>query len=171
MRLWETVLLLVICGVGIPLPSANAQASGAIVTRTRLVTLFSDLQNQWYEAVKAKDASALDRLLGEDYEVWTPDSSGPIPREDWQQKAFARELTGFRIQNIAVRAVRDDVAVESFVVEETLLQNRRQITKRSFVVNLWSKDKNGWRCTDTYVSPVAAQPSPHSGLTTPSGKN
>jgi len=61
---------------------AVAQAPGRIETRTRLVSLFSDLQNQWLEAVKKKDAAALDRLLGDEYEVWTATHNGPIPRED-----------------------------------------------------------------------------------------
>jgi hypothetical protein len=49
--------------------STNGQTSGRIVTRTRLVAVFSDLQNQWLEAVQKKDTATLDRLLGEEYQV------------------------------------------------------------------------------------------------------
>src|SRR5579884_1266591 len=78
-----------------------AQGSGRIETRTRLVSQFSTLQTKWLDAVKAKDSAALDRLLSEDFEVWTPDHSGPIPREDWQAQAFADNLTSFRLRDMA----------------------------------------------------------------------
>src|SRR5690348_4097295 len=93
--------------------SNSAQASGRIETRTRLVSQFSGLQNQWLTAIKNKDTAALDRLLSEDFEVWTPDHDGPLPREEFQSQAFADNLQSFRIADIAVKSPRDGVAIES----------------------------------------------------------
>ena len=138
--------------------SLSAQGSGHIETRTRLVSQFSSLQTQWMDAIKQKDSAALDRLLSEDFEIWTPDHSGPIPREDWQAQALAENLKGFRITNMAVKSPRDGVAIESFRLETTTSRNGSEVTQQFFVVNLWISDKDAWSCTDSYVSPVQAAP-------------
>ncbi len=166
--------IILLIAVAVLLRSAcwsEPQSSGQIVTRTRLVTIFSDLQNQWLEAVRHKDASALDRLLGEDYQVWTPNSPGPVPREEWQPKAFAEGLQSYRIRDMAVRSVRDDVAVESFVLEQSRLQNNHSVTESYFIVNVWTKASERWRCTDTYSSPIPSTYNGHPRALKPTGKN
>ena len=91
-----------------------------IVTRTRLQVVFSSLEDQWLKAVQAKDKGALNKLLAEDFEVWTAAPPGePLPREDWQTAAMARKLVSFRIRQMAVRSARPDVSVASFVLTET----------------------------------------------------
>src|SRR5690348_10295845 len=105
-RMAFAIALVVVCAQWV-----SAQASGRIETRTRLVSQFSELENRWLNAIQKKDATALDRLLSEDYEVWTPDRSSPIPREEWQVQAFAETLKSFRIADMAVKAPRDGVAV------------------------------------------------------------
>jgi hypothetical protein len=146
----------------------NAQPPSHIETRTRLVTQFSSLQTEWLNAIKARNAAALDHLLSEDFEVWTPGKSGPIPREDWQAQAFAENLKSFRVADMAVKSPRDGVAIESFRLDTTVSRNGSETTQQFFVVNLWVGDKDSWRCTDSYVSPVAA--SPPSAPAKPSGK-
>lgn len=147
----------------------TAQEPGHIETRTRLVSQFSGLQAQWLEAMKKKDAATLDHLLSEDFEVWTPDHSGPIPREDWQAQAFAENLKRTRFADMAVKSPREGVAVESFRLETTTARNGSDVTRQYFIVNLWVSEKDAWRCTDSYVSPVQAAPGP--AATKPSGKN
>jgi ketosteroid isomerase-like protein len=149
--------------------SSSAQASGRIETRTRLVSQFSALQNQWLTAIKNKDTAALDRLLSEEFEVWTPDQDGPLPREEFQSQAFADNLQSFRIADMAVKSPRDGVAIESFRLQTTTSKKGRDIVQRFFVVNLWVSEKESWRCTDSYISRVmAAPPVPP---TRPTGKN
>lgn len=134
----------------------SGQEVGHVETRTRLVSQFSSLQTEWLNAVKARDAAALDRLLGDDFEVWTPTQASPIPREEWQAQAFREKLRSFRVADMAVRSPRDGVAVESFRLETKTSRNGRDVTQQFFVVNLWVSDKDTWRCTDSYVSPMAA---------------
>jgi len=150
--------------------SASSQSTGRIETRTRLVSMFSGLQNQWFDAIAKKDTAALDRLLSPDHEVWTADHSGPIPRDEWQIRAFSENLKSFRLSNMAVKALGDNVAVESFRVDLTASANGKPQTQQYFVVNVWTNDKDGWRCTDSYVSPVSAQPSVNRGAVRPNGK-
>jgi len=139
-------------------PWVSAQESGRIETRTRLVSLFSGLQNQWLDAIKRKDVAALDRLLSEDFEVWTPTHTGPIPREDWQAQAFAENLKSFHVADLAVKSPRDGIAIESFRLETATSRGGSDVTQRFFVVNLWTSDKDSWRCTDSYISPVTTPP-------------
>ncbi len=148
----------------------RAQSTGRIETRTRLVSVFSSLQNQWFDAIQKKDTAALDQLLSPDHEVWTADHNGPIPREEWQTHAFSENLQSFRLSNMAVKALGDNVAVESFRVQTTTLFSGKPLTQEYFVVNLWTNEKNGWRCTDSYVSSVSRQPSVNGGPVRPSGK-
>jgi ketosteroid isomerase-like protein len=147
----------------------SAQQSGRIETRTRLVSQFSELQNQWLHAVQTKDAAALERLLSEDFEVWTPAHTGPIPLEDWQAQAFSENLKSFRFADLAVKSPRDGIAIESFRLETTTSRKGSDVTENFFVVNLWVSDKDSWRCTDSYVSPVTASAS--TAPTKPTGKN
>jgi ketosteroid isomerase-like protein len=162
-----SIAALILIGSHVPV---TAQNTGRIETRTRLVSVFSELQNQWFDALKKKDPAALNRLLTPDHEVWTADHNGPIPREDWQNHAFAENLKSFRLSNMAVKALSDSVAVESFRVETTTSPNGKPSTQQYFVVNVWTNEKDGWRCTDSYVSPVSRQPSGNSGPVRPSGK-
>ena len=63
--------------------TAPRVSTGRVVTKTRLVALFSDLETQLLQAEQARDEPTLNRLLGDDFEVWTPELSGdPIPRDN-----------------------------------------------------------------------------------------
>jgi hypothetical protein len=62
---------------------------------------------------------------------------------------------------MAVRSIRPDVAVESFVLEETLAKNGTQVKERWFVVNVWTDENADWHCTDSYVSRSTRPPGDH----------
>ena len=149
----------------------RAQSSVRIEARTRLVSQFSEMHKQWFEAVKRKDSAALNRLLSEDYEVWTPVHDGPIRREDWQAQAFAENLQDFHVTGMAVKALPGGVAVESFRLAESRSATTGGVTKDFFVVNVWTSDKDGWRCTDSYVSPATEQATAQSAPAKPTGKD
>jgi ketosteroid isomerase-like protein len=129
-----------------------------IVTVTRLVAMFSDLESQWLRAMQRKDESTLNRLLAEDLQVWTPTPPGdPIPREDWLRQALADRLESFHLRQMAVRSVNDDIALVSFVWSETVVRGGKSATSHYFVVDVWRKDRDNdrWQVTDRYISSVA----------------
>ena len=165
----QTLVLVMAAVVLVGAPGVGAAQSSRIETRTRLVSQFSTLQTQWLEAIKKKDTAALDRLLSEDFEIWTPAHSGPLPREDWQTQAFAEDLKTYRVTGMAVKSPRDGVAVESFRLVTTTSVDGEDVTQQFFVVNLWVSEKDSWRCTDSYLSRVAAGPT--SAPTMPTGKD
>jgi len=151
-----------------PMPQT---APGHTIITTRLVATFSDLEEQWLTAVQKRDAAVLDRLLGDEFEVWTAAPPGaPMPREDWQAQAFSSQVASFRISQMAVRGVSEDIAIASFVLQETISDQGKESHHRSFIVDVWTKTREGWLCTDRYTSEV---PTPASSAATdkkPTGK-
>src|SRR5947209_4013651 len=148
---------------------ATPTAPGRIVTTTRLVALFSQLESDCLKAVQRNDQLALNRLLSEDFEVWTPAPPGhPIPREDWVEEQTAHKASSFRTRQMAVRSVADDTSIVSFVLRENSGANARE----SFIVDVWKKTGENWQLTDRYE---AAVPPQHTAPTTvdrrPTGKN
>ena len=135
-----------------PLPTS---ASQRVVTTTRLVTIFSDLEAEWLQGVRQKDSAALDRLLGEDFLELSPNVVGPVPREDWQPRAFAQELRSFRIRQMAVRSLNEETALASFVVSESVQSGGALQERSSFVVDVWTRTSGRWVCTGRYVSLVS----------------
>jgi len=137
--------------------AACAQAT-RVVTKTRLQVLFGDLETQWMKAVQQKNGVALDQLLGEDFEVWSPIPPGsPTPREDWQASAFTRRPQSFRIEQMSVRAVSPTIAIASFRLSQTFGDSKTSKTESHFVVDVWISSGHGddWKCSDRYISQVA----------------
>jgi hypothetical protein len=130
-----------------------------IQTTTRLVAIFSDLNGQLFQSIQKHDIAGFNRLVGEDFELRTPGApDNPKSREDWQQLEFRRPLQSFRISQMAVRGLRDDVAVVSFVLEEK--RRTTAAVQRSFLVQAWLREGEAWTCQEAYVSPIAASAAP-----------
>src|SRR5205823_11350329 len=87
-----------------------------IVTTTRLVAIFSDLERQLMSAVQQKDDVKTQQFLSDDFAVWTPQPPGdPIPQEDWLASEKRKQPTSFRIHQMAVQSLGEYAAV-SFVL-------------------------------------------------------
>jgi ketosteroid isomerase-like protein len=153
LRLWFMLVVLLLCTI-----SATSAQSPRIITRTRLQAIFSDLEGQWLKAIQNKDEAALDQLLADGFEVWTPTQGDPIPREDWAKKAFARKLQSFQLRQLAVRGVDPEVSVANFILTETFDEAGKSQSEDYFVIDLWVKDGDSWRCTDRYWSRVPGGP-------------
>jgi len=160
MKIVRIILPYVMLGAACPASAqqaAHAQTTPRrVVTTTRLVALFSELENEWMQSVQHKDESKLASLLGDDFQLWTPETSGPTPREDWQKQTLARGLTSFQFRQMAVRSLGEDSAVISFVLRESVQSGGKPTAEEHFVVDIWSKKADRWVCTDRYASPLAA---------------
>lgn len=150
--------------------SAWAQpASGRIETRTRLVAIFSDLNQQFFQAIQQRDGAALNQFIADDFEARTARHvAEPQPRESWQRDVFARGMKGFRISAMSVRGLGDNAAVASFVLEEKLTTAQAQ---RSLVVQVWSLEGNSWKCKDAYFFPAGTSRLRAKGDRKPTGKD
>ena len=119
---------------------------------------FSKLQTQWLSAEQDKDPAALNRVVADDFHLWTSAPPGSIPREEWFAAIFGRKFLSGHLRQLAVRDLSPEIAVVSFVKTETFQQTPTPQTEESFVVDIWINKGSGdnWRCTDRYVSRLQA---------------
>lgn len=85
----------------------------------------------------------------------SPKAAGPVPREDWQQRALGQELQSFRLRQMAVRSLNEETAVASFVLSESVQSEGALQERSSFVVDVWTKTSGRWVCRGRYVSPLS----------------
>jgi len=140
-------------------PQDQARVHG-VTAKARLQVFFSELETQWLKAVQDKNQSALNRILSDDFQVWTSIPPGdPIPREVWLGQVFGRKLQSFQLRQLGVRPVSPEVAVVSFILTETS-QSAIPRAENHFVVDIWTNSGAGdnWRCTDRYFSEVGGIP-------------
>jgi len=142
-----------------------------IVTRTRLVAIFSDLEDQLFKGLQEKNEKAVKSLLGEEFQVWTPTAPGdPVPLEDWQKQSLAEDLKSFHVRQMAARAVDDNAVLVHFVLSKTVDLRGKALVRDYFIVDLWQKNDDKWQLCDRYASPLGAgvyKPA----MVRPSGKN
>ncbi len=144
------------------LASPQDQAKGhQVATKAKLQVFFSELETQWLKAVQAKDPAALNRVVSDDFHLWTSSPPGnPISRAEWLVQVFGRRLLSFNLRQLAVREVGPNIVVVSFVLTETYQQSVTPQTEDHFVVDVWINNGSGdkWRCTDRYSSQARGIP-------------
>ena len=170
------IVLLILCTFNLPSSGQAHRQGQLVVTRTRLQVVFGELEGQWLKAIQGKDETTLNRILADEFSLWTPAPPGsPVPRTDWQTAAFGRKLQSFGMRQLAVRSVTPEISVANFELSETFDQGGVPRTEEHFVVDVWVKSGEGdnWRCTDRYDSrlstftrPMTSQPG-----VKPDGKN
>jgi hypothetical protein len=147
---------------------AQAAPTGRIVTTTRLVAEFSDLESRLDRAIERKDKAALNKLLSPDFEEWTPAPPGaPTPIEQWMDQALSGNARSFEIRQMAVETM-GETAVVSFVETRRALCGGRECASASFVVDLWQRDGGAPRLRARYASEIS--PPPAAAPATPSGR-
>ncbi len=153
------------------LPAA-AQAPGRIVTVTRTVQTFTQLENDLFSAVKRKNAAALKPLLADDFEMRisaTP--ANPIPREDWLNIAVGRyNIQSFEISDMAVRELpgrsRTDVKSAGILAVSFRYTQKADVggTDRSgdfMIVDMWVQQADGsYKLAARYASDPQNRPMP-----------
>lgn len=147
-------LLVIVLVLGIAGAAAAAQTSrsapGRIQTTTRLVAMFTNLENELSQAVAEKNEAKLSRLLAPDFEEWTPAPPGsPIPRAEWLQGASSQ--AGSRLRQMAAKDLGQHVAVHFVAVNGSAA---------SFIVDIWQKNGSDWQLIERYRSPVEAAAHP-----------
>ena len=149
--------------MSIPASGQEHRQGQRIVTRTRLQVLFSDLEGKWLKAIQDKDQGTLNRLLPDEFQVWTPAPPGsPIAREDWLKSALARKLQSFQFRQMAVRSVSSETSIASFVLTETFQKAGKPQSEEHFIVDVWMKSPGSedWKCTDRYSWELGQVPNP-----------
>jgi ketosteroid isomerase-like protein len=133
-----------------PQSSPNQQ-----VSMTRSMLVFFQLEQDLSGAVSKHDQGATDKLLSVDFEL-RPDShpGEATTRAEWL--ADGGSQSGSRFEHLGVRDF-GDVAIVSFVMTT---KNGADSETRSYVVDAWKKQGDGWQLITRYQSklPVATNP-------------
>jgi len=136
---------------GAPAPSPRP---GHIVTGTRLVAIFSRMENEYFTAVQKKDKAAVEKMCTDDFSIWMPNESGdPLPLEDWLQSlATDYSLKSFKIRHMSAHDLGSSVVVK-FEASQTAEYKGKEESGEYFVVDLWMKeDGDSWKLSDRYMS-------------------
>lgn len=139
---------------GRPAPSTH------IVTRTRTVAIFDDLERQLMTAVQQKDKTKLAELAADDFALRrASDPATPEPRDAWIANELPTyELKDFRFTKMAVHLFNDATAVVSMNYWQNATMHGKSGSGDYFLVDVWTKQDNAWRLAVRYVSPIASNP-------------
>jgi len=123
---------------------AFAQAPARVMTLTRTVKQFSELENQLDDALRAHDDAALAKLLAANFELRSGAAPGqPTPRAEWLAGALPPKP---QISQMAVHEY-GNVAVVSFA----------DAAQHAFVVDVWNKTDDHYALSVRYVSAASAE--------------
>ena len=124
-----------------------------IMTATRQVTLFTDLEMRILTSIQKKDEALLKTLLADDFEIWMPNSD-PVAAEDWISAVMGNyTLKSFRLSQMAARDFGDTVVVK-FTRDQQAETKGKNDSGEYFVVDVWRKDGDSWKLSDRYVTRV-----------------
>ena len=138
-----------------------------IVTTTRLIAVFSNLEHELMTGVQQKNKAAVQKLLSDDFAVWTPQPPGdPTPQEDWLASLKQKQISLFRIRQMAVESL-DHASVVSFVLTETTGTGAQARMQNYWIVDLWKGEGDTWKLLGRYQSEVRSMPG---AASRPSGK-
>jgi len=124
---------------------ALAQEPGRVMTLTRTVKTFSELENQLDDARRSHDETALGKLLAANFEQRNGTApAAPTPRADWLAQKSAPK------SDISQMAVHEygNVAVVSFA----------DAAQHAFIVDVWNKTDDHYALSVRYLSAASGAP-------------
>jgi len=91
---------------------------------TRLVQIYSDYEERLAGAINRRDASQIDRLVANDFELWSANDIGiPTPRADWVAQSLKEPPASISIGQMAVHDY-GNIRVVSFAMKRTGVARR-----------------------------------------------
>jgi ketosteroid isomerase-like protein len=168
-RLIGVVILAVTLSVAAQEP-VKPKLNPRIVTATRQVTMFSDLEIQMLKAVQKKDKAALQAMLTDDCVIGMPNAD-PLPGDEWVDSVMAKDFT---LKSFAMREVfavdLGNAAVVKFERRQAAINKGKAESGEFFVVDVWKKDGDAWKLANRFVSKTNSEPSLLKIPTKPTGK-
>jgi len=160
---WRLVVAVALC-LSPPAWSDTPPSGRGIITVTRYVKLFTDLEERMMDAVRTHDREAALKWLADDFEERTAAQPGrPVPRADWWETAH-RSGAPDRIEGMAVHDM-GEIAIASFLmiwngaagasaepVQPQRPQSERPGQKRAYVVDVWKRAGGTWKLAIRYTS-------------------
>jgi ketosteroid isomerase-like protein len=154
-----SALALIAASVCFTSPVAADDAAGRVPTVTRLVKIFSMLENDWSDAVRQRNTAVVEKMVAPDFEMRTAAAPGvPIPRADWMRQSMIDPSFASHTEQMAAHDY-GNVVVVSFLwnVDATAGGDAAaSVAARFFVVDTWMQDGGNWRIGARYVAPATS---------------
>jgi hypothetical protein len=153
----KTLTAAIVLGCAVAtLPAAHAQdATGRVPTVTRLVKIFLDREGELLNAMRGRDAPAIERQLTDDFELRVGHRPGvPIPRVDFLSQIQSDATAGYTIEQMAVHEI-GTTAMVSFMLRPEPGRARDGLLPL-FVVDTWTGGIDNYRLRVRYVAPAAS---------------
>jgi len=141
-----------------------------IITATKQVSIFTEMENQLLRAIQKKDKAAAQAMLSDDLNIEMPDAD-PLPGDDWLDSVMAKDYTlkSFVVRQMSAIDLGTAVLLKFNRLQEAVLKGKAD-SGEFFVVDLWKKDGDNWKLANRYVSKVSSQPSVPKAPVKPTGK-
>ncbi len=141
-----------------------------IVTATRQVSMFSDLEIQMLKAVQKKDKAALQAMLTDDCVIEMPNAD-PLPGDEWMDFVMAKDFTlkSFAMREVFVVDLGNAVVVK-FERRQDALNKGKAESGEFFVVDVWKKDGDAWKLANRFVSKTNSESAIPKAPIKPTGK-
>jgi hypothetical protein len=143
----------------IPAPDQldSLQGSPKIMTTTRQVAQFWEIENDLARALGKKDQAALGKMLSEDFKVWMPNQTGSaVAGEDWI-KSGQENPTPTLVRQMSAQEYPDIMLVK-FLGQGKPPVRGKGIANQYFVVDVWARDGDAWQLTDRFMSRIVPIP-------------
>jgi len=141
-----------------PAPAAHQdgsiEGSPKIITATKTVGLFWDMEISLAEAFAKKDTAALDKMLPEEFKVVRPNVTGSsIGREDWLAEGKDNPKPT-RITQMSVESY-PDLGIVQFIGSGPATSGSKTGSKQYFVVDTWENHDGNWQLATRYMAEIA----------------
>jgi hypothetical protein len=152
------IIALTTFSVGSAQEPLKPSLSPRIITATRQVVVFTDLEKQMLRAIQSKDQSGLSKLVSDDCIIEMPDTD-PLPCNDWMKSVLAKDyvLKTFVVRQLSVVDGSDSSVVKFDRVQQASFKGKPD-GGEFFVVDVWKKDGDAWKLANRYVSKVSSVP-------------
>lgn len=129
------------------------------MANTTLKNELLDLEKQFWQAIKEKDADRAMQLTDEECLVTGAQGVGRINRKamsDMMQNA-PYTLHDFELKDAEVRQLRDDVAILAYKVHEELTIDGKPLTLDAADASTWVRRDGRWLCA-LHTESIAGDP-------------
>ena len=132
--------------------------SPRIITATRQVVIFTDLEKQMLRAVQSKDQAGLSKLVSDDCIIEMPDAD-PLPCDDWMKTVLSKDyvLKSFVVRQLSVVDGADVMVVKFDRVQQSTFKGKPD-GGEFFVIDVWKKDGADWKLASRFVCKVSSVP-------------
>lgn len=113
---------------------------------------FSQLEKRLDDAVVTHDRSALESLLGNDFELRTARGGELTLHDEWlETSTTTHRIRSYRITRLTVRQF-GETAVVSFFCEQQASLRGKDVSGDFFIVDVWQKTRNDWKIAARFSS-------------------